>query len=303
MKESYREDPASHSGPEPYAGGGDASGVASGKGDAGQPSSSEINHPECRSRSVMEKATSSAPANGEARTDAAESETLSMCRNSKRENRDIRSATAAPKGGQFPGPAVRPENAPGDTAGMDAGRKSDGSILPAKPSNNGAAEASAERVEERDLSQEERRPACLVPDTEPDPWQVPRAGRRARSCSRVRGNSKLEFTALLHHVDRFALHTAFLQLKKTAAVGLDGVTWHEYEQNVEDNIAALHDRIHRGAYRAKPSRRSWLPKPDGRKRPLGIASLEDKIVQQAVASVLQSIYEEDFIGFDFDDQI
>jgi retron-type reverse transcriptase len=88
-------------------------------------------------------------------------------------------------------------------------------------------------------------------------------------------------------------------LKKTAAVGVDGVTWREYERNVEANIGGLHARLHRGAYRAKPSRRAWIPKSDGRQRPLGIASLEDKIVQQAVAKVLSCVYEGDFIGFSY----
>jgi hypothetical protein len=104
---------------------------------------------------------------------------------------------------------------------------------------------------------------------------------------------------LLHHVNEDCLTAAFFNLKKRAAVGVDGVTWHDYEQNMEANIADLHDRIHRGAYRALPSRRVWIPKPDGRQRPLGIAALEDKIVQQAVLWVLQSIYEQDFIGFSY----
>jgi retron-type reverse transcriptase len=104
-------------------------------------------------------------------------------------------------------------------------------------------------------------------------------------------DSTLKFTALLHHVNEDCLTEAFFHLKKTAAVGVHGVTWQEYEQGLEDRIADLHSRIHRGAYRAKPSRRSWIPKPDGRQRPLGIAALEDKIVQQAVLWVLQSIYE------------
>jgi group II intron reverse transcriptase/maturase len=82
-------------------------------------------------------------------------------------------------------------------------------------------------------------------------------------------------------------------------VGVDDVTWHEYERNLEANIVDLHGRIHRGAYRAKPSLRVWIPKPDGRQRPLGIASLEDKIVQQAVLWVLQAIYEQDFLGFSY----
>jgi len=112
-------------------------------------------------------------------------------------------------------------------------------------------------------------------------------------------DSKLKFTALLHHVNEDCLTEAFFNLKKSAAVGVDGVTWHDYEQNLEVNIAVLHDRIHRGGYRALPSRRVWIPKPDGRQRPLGIAALEDKIVQQAVLWVLQSIYEQDFLGFSY----
>jgi group II intron reverse transcriptase/maturase len=115
----------------------------------------------------------------------------------------------------------------------------------------------------------------------------------------ARKDGKLRFTALLHHVDKDCLTEAFFHLKKTVAVGVDQVTWHEYEQNLEANITDLHGRVHRGAYRAKPSRRIWIPKPDGRQRPLGIASLEDKIVQQAVLWVLQSIYEQDFIGFSY----
>ena len=115
----------------------------------------------------------------------------------------------------------------------------------------------------------------------------------------ARRDSTLRFTALLHHVNKDCLTEAFFNLKKTAAVGVDGVTWQEYERNLGVNIADLHDRIHRGAYRAQPSRRAWIPKPDGRQRPLGIASLEDKIVQQAVLWVVQSIYEQDFLGFSY----
>ena len=92
---------------------------------------------------------------------------------------------------------------------------------------------------------------------------------------------------------------SFFLLKKQAAPGVDRVTWGEYEQGVEGRITDLHDRVHRGAYRAQPSRRVYIPKPDGRQRPLGIAALEDKIVQQAVATVLQQIYEEDFLGFSY----
>ena len=95
------------------------------------------------------------------------------------------------------------------------------------------------------------------------------------------------------------LTASFYELRKTAAVGVDGMTWHEYEQGLEERIVDLHGRIHRGAFRATPSKRVYIDKPDGRQRPLGISSLEDKIVQQAVRTVLQCIYEEEFLGFSY----
>jgi RNA-directed DNA polymerase len=115
----------------------------------------------------------------------------------------------------------------------------------------------------------------------------------------ARRDKGLKFTALLHHVNERLLLDSFRLLKKEAAPGVDDMTWKEYEQGVEERIADLHSRVHRGAYRAQPSRRVYIPKPDGRQRPLGIAALEDKIVQQAVAMVLHQIYEEDFLGFSY----
>ncbi|MGB6221394.1 MAG: group II intron reverse transcriptase/maturase [Haloferula sp.] len=115
----------------------------------------------------------------------------------------------------------------------------------------------------------------------------------------ARKDGKLKFTALLHHADADALRRSFFKLKQTAAVGVDGVTWHDYEHDLEAKLIDLHGRIHRGSYRAKPSRRRYIEKPDGRKRKLGIASLEDKIVQHAVTEILQCIYEEDSLGFSY----
>jgi RNA-directed DNA polymerase len=115
----------------------------------------------------------------------------------------------------------------------------------------------------------------------------------------ARKEKGLRFTTLLHHVNEKLLLDSYYLLKKQAAPGVDRVTWGEYEPGVEERIKDLHDRVHRGAYRAQPSRRVYIPKPDGRQRPLGIAALEDKIVQQAVATVLNQIYEEDFVGFSY----
>jgi group II intron reverse transcriptase/maturase len=115
----------------------------------------------------------------------------------------------------------------------------------------------------------------------------------------ARENKKMKFTALLHHLTVDLLRESFYSLKRKAAPGVDGVTWQEYEAGREDRLVDLHRRVHRGAYRAMPSRRVYIEKEDGRKRPLGVAALEDKIVQQAVVTILNQIYEEDFLGFSY----
>jgi RNA-directed DNA polymerase len=119
-------------------------------------------------------------------------------------------------------------------------------------------------------------------------------------CAEVPRERKQErFTALLHHLTVGLLSDSFYALKRQAAPGVDGVTWKEYEAGLEGRIADLHSRVHRGAYQAQPSRRVYIPKADGRQRPLGIAALEDKIVQQAVVTILNQIYEVDFKGFSY----
>jgi group II intron reverse transcriptase/maturase len=124
-----------------------------------------------------------------------------------------------------------------------------------------------------------------------------------RALERVRGaakrNRKGQLTALLHHVTAERLEAAYLRLKRDAAPGVDGVTWKQYGVRLRENIEELHDRLHRGAYRPKPTRRVEIPKPDGRTRLLGITTVEDKIVQTAVAEVLQAVYEVDFLGFSY----
>jgi len=115
----------------------------------------------------------------------------------------------------------------------------------------------------------------------------------------ARENKEMKFTALLHHLTIALLRESFYSLKRKAAPGVDGVTWQEYETGLEDRLVDLHSRIHRGAYRARPSRRVYIQKEDGRQRPLGVAALEDKIVQQAVVTILNQIYEEDFLGFSY----
>lgn len=116
---------------------------------------------------------------------------------------------------------------------------------------------------------------------------------------RAKGQRKERFTALMHHVDVDRLRSAYFALKREAAPGIDGVTWRQYGEALEGNLNDLHGRIHRGAYRALPSRRGYIPKSSGRVRPLGIAALEDKVVQRAVVEVLNAIYEVDFLGFSY----
>ncbi len=177
---------------------------------------------------------------------------------------------------------------------MNERGKSDGCVVPAKPANN-AATAVAESVEER-------RPAKENTDGKTRPGH--RAGAGALSAlDRVRQVAQQDkgarFTALLHHVTVDRLRAAFWAIRPDAAPGVDGVSWAAYQQELEDNLTDLHERLHTGRYQAKPSRRAYIPKADGRQRPLGIASLEDKIVQRAVVEVLNAIYEVDFLGFSY----
>jgi len=116
---------------------------------------------------------------------------------------------------------------------------------------------------------------------------------------KARKNKQERFTALLHHVTIDLLRDSFYGSKRKAAPGIDGMTWKEYETGLEDRLKDLHGRVHRGAYRATPSKRVYIPKANGKQRPLGIAALEDKIVQSAVVTVLNQIYEEDFRGFSY----
>ncbi len=172
--------------------------------------------------------------------------------------------------------------------------KSDGPVVPAKPANN-AQGGVAESVEGRGSAK-----GNAAGETRPGPSAGQGALSELGRVRRVAATDKeARFTALLHHVDVDRLRAAYFALRPKAAPGVDGVTWHEYGQNLEENLEDLHARVHRGGYRAKPSRRVFIPKPDGRLRPLGVASLEDKILQRAVVEVLNAIYEQDFVGFSY----
>ena len=177
---------------------------------------------------------------------------------------------------------------------MNGNGESYSGVVPAKQLNK-SGQPPAEVVEGRPLTKEN------TPQPNPGRTQSRESGpsglERVRETAKKDG--KLKFTALLHHVSIDLLRESYHSLKKQAAPGVDGMTWEEYGETLEARLSKLHGRIHRGAYRAQPSRRVWIPKPDGRQRPLGVASLEDKIVQRAVGTVLNQIWEEDFLGFSY----
>jgi len=177
---------------------------------------------------------------------------------------------------------------------MHGGGESYCGIVSTKQSNKSGGPP-AEAVEKRPQTKENTRQPNLGRTQSRE--SRPSGLERVREVARKDGKRK--FTALLHHVSIDLLRTSYHSLKKQAAPGVDGMTWEEYGRDLEVRLADLHGRIHRGAYRAQPSRRVWIPKADGRQRPLGIAALEDKIVQYAIGSVLNQIWEEDFLGFSY----
>jgi RNA-directed DNA polymerase len=187
---------------------------------------------------------------------------------------------------------------------MHGHEKSDPAIVAMKPAN---------KVEQLAAEQSAAQPTAAEP-VEPRvgtkgnacqqtmPWAqsqtgMPHALERIRKVARER--KKERFISLFHHISVELLEEAFYELKADAAPGVDRLTWKDYEANLERNLEDLHDRVHRGAYRALPSRRVYIPKPDGRQRPLAVAALEDKIVQRAVVALLNAIYEEDFLGISY----
>jgi RNA-directed DNA polymerase len=177
---------------------------------------------------------------------------------------------------------------------MNGAKKSDSLIVPAKPANK-AGHPAAELVEG---SSGTKRNAELQSTVRTQSREaVSQAQNRIRGT--VTRDKKEKLTALLHHITVDALRSAFFDLKKRAAAGVDGVTWVDYAADLDRNLTDLHARVHRGAYRALPSRRRYIPKADGKQRPLGIAAIEDKIVQAAVVAILTPIYEAEFLGFSY----
>src|SRR6266446_3169592 len=215
------------------------------------------------------------------------SENPRTLRNNMHENREISSTPWSDDQG-------RSAKAKSRTADMHVPEKSDCVVVPVNQPNKGG-QPSVEVGEGRAQTREN------IVQSHMHPTQ---SGKRmsqgldgVRKLAKERKQER--FTALLHHLNVDLLRDSFYALQRKASPGVDGVTWQEYETGLEDRLVDLHRRVHRGAYRAQPSRRVYIPKADGRQRPLGIAALEDKIIQQAVVTVLNQIYEADFKGFSY----
>jgi hypothetical protein len=216
------------------------------------------------------------------------SKTTSRRKGMRRNLRDLASGPQAvkPTGPHREGEEPKP---------MMHGREKSDSVIVAGKSPNKTGQPVAEVMERRAGAEENasQQRTRRVQNRE----SVSPALERVRKAARQR--KKERFTALFHHLTIDLLRLSFLALKRDAAPGVDGVTWQDYEADLERKLADLHARVHRGAYRAQPSRRRYIPKADGRQRPLAVAALEDKIVQRATACVLNQIYEEDFLGFSY----
>jgi RNA-directed DNA polymerase len=187
---------------------------------------------------------------------------------------------------------------------MHGHEKSDSVIVAMKPANE-AEQPAAERSAAEPTAAEPVEPRAGTKGNacqQTMPWaqsqtSMPHALERIRKVARERKKEK--FISLFHHISIDLLEDAYYELKVDAAPGVDRLTWKDYEADLERNLEDLHNRVRSGAYRARPSRRVYVPKPDGRQRPLAVAALEDKIVQRAVVALLNAIYEEDFLGFSY----
>jgi len=203
------------------------------------------------------------------------------------ENREISSASWSHDQGR----SAKAMNRTADTHTLE---KSDCAVVPVNQPNKGG-QPPTEAGEGR-AQTEENIVRSHMPPTQSG-TRMSQGLDGVRQAASVRKQER--FTALLHHLNLALLRESFYALKRQASPGVDGMRWQEYETGLEDRLSDLHSRVHRGAYRAQPSRRVYIPKADGRQRPLGIAALEDKIVQQAVVTVLNRIYEADFKGFSY----
>ena len=287
MKESHGKGPASHPDPESCVDGRKAVGEALTGAHAGQPLSCEIRSFGVPTPLSEAEGHTVGGDHGEPPSDPAQSKPLSMRGNSLPGNREIPALSSVDGSGDRSGKGSRPK-----PDMHDPGKSEDG-IVPVKLPNKGRRPAEAR----------EGRPSTKgnSPQTATSPTQsgidVSPGLKRVRELARR--EKKVRFTNLLHHLDVPLLFRCFYSLKSDAAPGSDGVTWQQYEADVYNRIDELQRRIQTGSYRAIPVKRAFIPKADGSKRPLGIAAVEDKIVQHAVVTILNRVYEADFLGFSY----
>jgi len=287
MKESYGEGPANHPDPESCVDGRKAGGEALTGAHAGQPLSCEIKLFEVPTRLVYAEGHIESGDTGEPLANLAQSKTLHTRGNSLHGNREI------PMSSNADGSVDRSGKGTPLTLDMHDVGKSDGGIVPQKSPNNGRrpAEAMEGRPPTKGNSvQTATSPTQSGTNVSPGLQRVREVARR---------DKKARFTTLLHHLDVPLLIQSFYALKSGATPGSDGVTWQQYEADVYNRIEDLHRRIHTGGYRATPVKRVYIPKTDGTMRPLGIAAVEDKVVQHAVVTILNQVYEVDFLGFSY----
>ncbi|MEN9543677.1 MAG: hypothetical protein RLZZ598_510 [Pseudomonadota bacterium] len=295
MKVRHRKGIANHPGPESCGGAREGVVEALTGESAGQPLSREIRQSGAPTLLSEAEGHIGEGATREPSASPTRSKTLSMRRSSPNRNCEISSAPAAQLAVGGSGKAI------GRKPDIHAGEKSDACVVPMNDPNNDAASKPAQAE-----GPEGRRAAKS--NTEAPP--APRTQRRTRASMGLNGvreaarvakaaGKEVRFTALLHHVTPELLRDSFMQLKRDAAAGVDGVRWREYEEGLDERVGKLWDAVQSGRYRALPSRRVYIPKADGKQRPLGIAALEDKIVQQAVVTVLTPIYEANFLGFSY----
>ena len=288
MKEPDGEGRATRSGPESCGVGSNAQAEALTGGVAGRVLSCEIKSSSGPTLLTYAEGNTGVGAEGESTAARTQSKTPHMQGHFLHGNRETPVASC------INGMQERAGKAAGRTPAMHATGESDAVIVPEKLPNK-AVRAAAEAAEGRTATERNAEQSATL--RTPSRVGVPSglAGVRAAA----RRDRKLKFSALLHHVSPELLRVSFFALKRAATPGIDEVTWIEYEDGHEERLADLHRRIHTGAYRALPSKRSYIPKPDGQQRPLGIAALEDKIVQHATGKVLSEIYEVDFAGFSY----
>ena len=290
MKEPHRKGPASHPDPE------SCDGPRKGPGEAltGENTGREIElrnqHSGVPTTLHEAEGNTEEGAKGKPTKDPTESKDPNMCGNSSHGNREI---PAVPKTDEVAGRSEKATNHKSDT---HAAGKSHGCIVPKKlPNKCGSRGLYAEAGEGRPPTKRNVQQTATIGTQ--SPANVSTGLERVREAARRDKDER--FTALLHHITVNLLRESYDGLKRRAAPGVDGMTWEQYGHGLEQSLRELHERIHRGTYRAQPSKRTYIPKADGKMRPLGIAALEDKIVQQAVVTILNAIYEEDFLGFSY----